>query len=67
MTFAIGMKGVKEEQVSTLESLILKTLSNIVDVGFDNQDIAAAMNSLEFRVSDPSSCTDCRNGNKRIR
>jgi len=52
MSFAIGMKGVKKEKVLDLESLILQTLSKIVVDGFDNQDIAAALNSLEFRVSD---------------
>lgn len=50
-TFSVGMKGVKEEDVSKLETLILDTLEKVVEEGFEEDDIASAMNTIEFQVS----------------
>jgi Zn-dependent M16 (insulinase) family peptidase len=50
-TFSVGMKGVKKEDVAKLEQLILDTFDKVAEEGFDADDIASAMNTVEFQVS----------------
>lgn len=49
-TFSIGLKGVKPEDSEKLEAKILSILSNAAKEGFEETDIRAAMNTLEFRL-----------------
>ena len=50
-TFAIGMKGLKKrEDVHVLEDLILSTLEKLDSDGFSEDEIAASMNTIEFRL-----------------
>jgi len=50
MSFSVGMKGVKGHNIVALEALILQILQDISETGFEEEDIAAAMNSVEFVV-----------------
>lgn len=62
-TFAVGMKGVKRENVIVLEEKIPLILEDIVNKSFDQDDIEAAINSVEFQLrevnngDDPSGIT----------
>ena len=49
-TFSVGMKGVEKEDVAALEKLILATLEKVAEEGFDEDDIASSMNTIEFQV-----------------
>ena len=49
-TFSIGMKGVKEDDVSDLEQLIVDTLEKVAKEGFEADAIAASMNTIEFQL-----------------
>lgn len=49
-TFAVGLKGVKEENVQKVEELVLSSLEKIAEEGFEDDAIAAAMNTYEFRL-----------------
>jgi presequence protease len=49
-TFSIGMKGVKADDVPKLEILILDTLEKVAREGFDADDIASSMNTIEFQL-----------------
>jgi Zn-dependent M16 (insulinase) family peptidase len=50
-TFAIGMKGVKNVgDVSTLETLIMDTLHRLYLDGFNDDEIASTMNTIEFQL-----------------
>jgi len=49
-TFSIGLKGIAKENVEKVQQLILDTLKIIADEGFDKDDIAASMNTIEFRL-----------------
>ncbi|KAL3914188.1 MAG: hypothetical protein SGILL_006200, partial [Bacillariaceae sp.] len=49
-TFSIGMKGVKADHVPELEKLILDTLEKVAEEGFDADDIASSMNTIEFSL-----------------
>jgi len=57
-TFAIGLKGVKGGDVPTLEEKIMETLSNIHQNGFVDDEIEAAMNSIEFQLREVHSGSD---------
>ncbi|MEM7112025.1 MAG: insulinase family protein, partial [Chloroflexota bacterium] len=50
LTFAVGMKGVANEQVDQVESLILDTLGKIAEDGIDPNMIEAALNTFEFSL-----------------
>lgn len=53
MTFAVGMKGIKDEQgLLQVEETIMNTLFSLADEGFDSDDIKASLNSIEFEVRD---------------
>jgi Zn-dependent M16 (insulinase) family peptidase len=43
-TFSIGLKGIKQEDVSKVEDLIHETLAKITMEGFEDDAIAASMN-----------------------
>ncbi|KAG7356157.1 peptidase M16C family-associated protein [Nitzschia inconspicua] len=49
-TFSIGMKGVKPDDVDKLEKLILETLEKVAEEGFEADDIASSMNTIEFSL-----------------
>lgn len=49
-TFSVGLKGVKEEDVSKVEQLILDTLEKVTEEGFDDEAIASSMNTIEFQL-----------------
>jgi len=49
-TFSIGMKGVKPEDVPALEQLIIDTLEKVAKEGFEADDIASSMNTIEFQL-----------------
>lgn len=49
-TFAIGMKGIKDIKKDALEDLILDTLRQISSDGFNNDEVASTMNTIEFSL-----------------
>eukprot|EP00526_Cylindrotheca_closterium_P029130 CAMPEP_0113619276 /NCGR_PEP_ID=MMETSP0017_2-20120614/9784_1 /TAXON_ID=2856 /ORGANISM="Cylindrotheca closterium" /LENGTH=1074 /DNA_ID=CAMNT_0000528841 /DNA_START=49 /DNA_END=3273 /DNA_ORIENTATION=- /assembly_acc=CAM_ASM_000147 len=49
-TFSVGLKGVKEEDVSKVEELILSTLEKVAEEGFEAEAIASSMNTIEFQM-----------------
>ena len=49
-TFSVGLKGVKEEDVGKVEELVLATMTKLADVGFEQDAIQAALNTMEFRL-----------------
>ena len=52
MYFSTGMKGVARENVGALEDLILKTLQELHEQGFDPKMVEAAINSVEFDLKE---------------
>ncbi len=48
MFISVGLKGVEEHNLPQVEKLILSTLQELVDYGFDPESVRAAMNSVEF-------------------
>jgi hypothetical protein len=50
LVFKTGLKGVKAENVDKVEPLILETLDALVDQGFDQNTVDAAMNTVEFEL-----------------
>merc|ERR1719163_1876100 len=49
-TFSVGLKGVKPEDASKVEKLVLDTLTKVAEEGFDADDIASSMNTIEFSL-----------------
>lgn len=49
-TFGVGLKGVKPTDVEKVEALVRSTLAKIAIEGFEEDDIRAALNTLEFRL-----------------
>lgn len=49
-TFSVGLKGVKEEDVGKVEELVLATMTKLAEVGFEQDAIQAALNTMEFRL-----------------
>mmetsp|Transcript_5115 Transcript_5115/g.5246 ORF Transcript_5115/g.5246 Transcript_5115/m.5246 type:complete len:809 (+) Transcript_5115:63-2489(+) len=49
-TFGVGLKGVKPENAEKVEVLVRATLAELAVKGFENDDIKAALNTLEFRL-----------------
>ncbi len=49
-TFGVGLKGVKPEDTKAVEELVLKTLDKVIEDGFSEDEIASAMNTIEFRL-----------------
>ena len=50
LVFKTGLKGVKAENVDKVEPLILETLDALVEQGFDQNTVDAAMNTVEFEL-----------------
>ena len=49
-TYAVGLKGIKADNVEEVEKLIFDTLDKVVAEGFTDEDIASSMNTIEFQV-----------------
>ena len=50
-TYSVGMKGIKDPAlIADVEKLILDTLKELSEEGFDESSIEASLNSLEFRL-----------------
>jgi len=49
-TFSVGLKGVKEEDTSKVEKIILDTLEKVANEGFEAEAIASSMNTVEFQL-----------------
>jgi len=49
-TFSVGLKGVKPENVDKVEQMILDTLTTVAKNGFEEDDIASSMNTIEFQM-----------------
>ncbi|MFW6388648.1 MAG: insulinase family protein, partial [Desulfohalobiaceae bacterium] len=50
MFLSVGMKGVNEENLPRVERLILETLQELTEQGFDPETVRAALNSVEFAL-----------------
>jgi len=50
VTYSVGLKDVKPENVEAVEELITSTLQKIVSEGFSEDAIASSMNTLEFQM-----------------
>lgn len=48
--FSTGLKGTKARHAKKIEKLIISTLETLVAEGIDPEMVAAAMNSIEFRL-----------------
>ena len=49
-TYSVGLKGVNPEDVPKVEKLIYDTLDKVLVEGFEDDDIASAMNTAEFQL-----------------
>eukprot|EP01084_Bolivina_argentea_P177645 307161_1 len=49
-TFSVGLKGVDGDKTAEVEALIFKILNDVANAGFDDDAIAASMNSIEFHL-----------------
>jgi Zn-dependent M16 (insulinase) family peptidase len=49
-TFSVGLKGVQPEKTAEVEKLVLETLENVAKEGFDDDDIASSLNTIEFQM-----------------
>lgn len=50
MYFSVGLRGVKEQDIPAVETLIMDTLGNINEEGVPAEAIEAAVNSVEFSL-----------------
>ncbi|XP_031125769.1 presequence protease 1, chloroplastic/mitochondrial-like [Ipomoea triloba] len=48
--FSIGMKGVSENKILQVEELIISTLKNLAEEGFNLDAVEASMNTIEFSL-----------------
>ncbi|KAH9695593.1 presequence protease 2 [Citrus sinensis] len=48
--FSIGLKNVSEDDIQTVEELIMDTLKKLADEGFDSDAVEASMNTIEFSL-----------------
>ncbi|KAL8160389.1 hypothetical protein V2J09_001926 [Rumex salicifolius] len=48
--FSIGLKGVSEENLGKVEELVMSTLKNLAETGFDSDAVEASMNTIEFSL-----------------
>ncbi|CAJ1402064.1 unnamed protein product [Effrenium voratum] len=48
-TFSVGLKDLKEEDVPKVEELVMKTLEELAEKGFESDAIKAAVNTIEFQ------------------
>lgn len=49
-TFSVGLKGVEAKNSKAVEELVVNTLTKIAEDGFSDNEIASAMNTIEFRL-----------------
>ena len=49
-TYSVGLKGVKPTNVDNVEQMILETLEKVAENGFEEDDIASSMNTIEFQM-----------------
>ena len=52
LAFMVGLRGTDAERINAIESLILDTLSQIVDAGFDKDLIEGALHQVEFQAKE---------------
>lgn len=50
--FAIGLKGVAAGDTAAVEELVLKTLEQLAEEGFDQDAVEASINSIEFALKE---------------
>jgi Zn-dependent M16 (insulinase) family peptidase len=55
MTFRTGLKGMASKDVDAVEQLILDTLSELADDGFEAEMVEAAVNTIEFSLRENNS------------
>ncbi|GAB4853959.1 Homeobox protein PKNOX1 [Ancistrocladus abbreviatus] len=48
--FSIGLKGVSEDDIHKVEELIISTLKNLAEEGFDSNAVEASVNTIEFSL-----------------
>eukprot|EP00929_Paragymnodinium_shiwhaense_P008297 TRINITY_DN112249_c0_g1_i1.p1 TRINITY_DN112249_c0_g1~~TRINITY_DN112249_c0_g1_i1.p1 ORF type:complete len:1133 (+),score=332.94 TRINITY_DN112249_c0_g1_i1:73-3471(+) len=48
-TFSIGLKDIAADDVSKVEDLITKVLTDLSEKGFSDEEVKAAINTIEFR------------------
>ncbi|GFS39992.1 presequence protease 2 [Actinidia rufa] len=48
--FSIGLKGVSEDDIKKVEELIMNSLRNLAEEGFDSDAVEASMNTIEFSL-----------------
>ncbi len=49
-TFSVGLKGVEAENSQAVQELVLSILAEAASEGFSDDEIASAMNTIEFRL-----------------
>lgn len=49
-TFAVGLKGVKEDDSEKVSAFIMETLGNIAEEGIDKETVKASLNTIEFNM-----------------
>lgn len=49
-TFGVGLKGVMADNCERVEGLIVETLDQLAAVGFNDMDIQASLNTIEFSL-----------------
>jgi presequence protease len=49
-TYSVGMKGVQPEKTAEVERLIQETLETVARDGFEADDIASSLNTIEFQM-----------------
>jgi presequence protease len=50
MVFSTGLKGIAEDDSEKVEKIIFETLQQLANEGIDHDMVAAAMNTVEFRL-----------------
>lgn len=48
--FALGLKGVSEDDIPKVEELIMSTLKKLAEEGFHSDNVEASMNTIEFSL-----------------
>ncbi|KAL3515262.1 hypothetical protein ACH5RR_022164 [Cinchona calisaya] len=48
--FSIGLKGVQEDNIQKVEELIMKSLKQLAEDGFDSDAVEASLNTIEFSL-----------------
>lgn len=55
MFFSVGLKGIEQDNGEKVEQLVLQTLADLAENGFDSGDIEAALNTVEFQLRENNS------------